>query len=353
MKPMKEQTFSKTHRMRNLLHSVLFLAGMGGLLTGLGYLLLGLGGSLWALGLWALAAWFTPNLSGLFLRMQGAQVVRRHEAPSLVRLVERLSEKAALPKVPTLVWLPHDQPNAFAMGSTKAPILGITQGLLDLLSPRELEGVLAHEISHIKHGDLWLMGLADGMSRMTRVLSFFGKVVLFLGLPLFLLQGQPFPWMLALLLLLAPTLSVLMQLALSRTREFEADLGAAHLTQDPLGLASALRTIERASTGFWWQMLFPSVRREEHSWLQSHPDTASRIAQLRYMQEEFPARVSARRRTQSAEHPAEIIAPSRWRTTHKRAPRHPFGELFGSPVIITYEANPRRRRSPRAPYPFS
>jgi heat shock protein HtpX len=135
----------------------------------------------------------------------------------------------------------------------------LTDGMIRTLSLRELSGVLAHEISHIRNGDLWLMGLADTVSRLTRMMSLFGQI---------------------LLLVLAPTIGALLQLALSRTREYDADLGGALLTGDPMALAGALRKLERYGRGLWESLLMPGRRNPNPSLLRTHPPTEERIRRL-------------------------------------------------------------------------
>ncbi len=150
--------------------------------------------------------------------------------------------------------------NAFAVGTRKHAAIAVTDGLVRQLDMRELVGVVAHEISHVRNNDLWVMGLADMFSRTTSILSLIGQFLLFLNLPLILLSQVTVNWFAIFLLIFAPNLSALAQLALARTREFDADLNAARLTGDPDGLASALVKIERAQGG-WLERIFMPNRR--------------------------------------------------------------------------------------------
>jgi len=159
-------------------------------------------------------------------------------------------------------------------------VIAISDGMLRSLDLRELAGVLAHEISHIRNRDLWLMSLADLIGRLTRLMTLLGLALLVVGLPLWLGAAAQLPWALLLLLLFAPQLTMLLQLALSRAREFDADLDAAGLTGDPAGLASALLKLERRQRGVWEQILMPGRRLPEPSLLRSHPPTAQRVARL-------------------------------------------------------------------------
>jgi heat shock protein HtpX len=170
--------------------------------------------------------------------------------------------------------------NAFSVGDRDRAVIALTDGILRRLDLRELAGVLAHEISHIRNRDLWLMSLADLTGRLTRLMTLLGLGLVILGLPLWLGGGAPPPLVLILLLLFAPQLTVLLQLALSRAREFDADLDAVGLTGDPEGLISALARLERHQRGFWEQILMPGQRLPEPSLLRSHPPTEERIARL-------------------------------------------------------------------------
>ena len=269
-----------SHRLRNLLHSVLLLGAMAMLLAWIGQLFFGTAGI--TLAVVVFTALFTlgrvsPRWA---LKMHRARPLSPHQAPGLFRLVGELASRADLRTAPGLYLVPSPAANALAVGNTSESAIGVTQGLLKSLNRRELAGVLAHEISHIRHHDLWVMGLAQLLSRMTSHLSLFGQLLLLLTAPAMLLGDYQVPWAALLLLIAAPTVSALLQLALSRTREFEADLGAARLTGDPLGLASALTRLE-ARQGGWWRAFFPVARRRESSLLDSHPVAAERVARLR------------------------------------------------------------------------
>ncbi len=265
------------HRLRNLLHSALLLAAMILLLAWLGRLFLGTAGLV--LAIVAVAALFTLGRISphWVLRMHRAQPLSPYQAPDLYRMVAELARRADLRTAPDLYLVPSPTINAFATGNSSASAIGVTRGLLANLDRRQLAGVLAHEISHIRHHDLWVMGLAQLLSQMTRSLSLFGQLMLLFAL---ILGGLQMPWSALLLAIVAPSVSALLLLALSRTREFEADLGAARLTGDPLGLASALDRLEARGSG-WWRILFPVPRRRESSMLDSHPATVERIERLR------------------------------------------------------------------------
>jgi heat shock protein HtpX len=172
--------------------------------------------------------------------------------------------------------------NAFATGTPGKAVIGITEGLLRRLSLHELAGVLAHEISHVRNNDLAVMGLADIMTRFTQALSYLALFLAIFNLPAILLGDSDISFLALLLLYLAPTIGSLLQLGLSRTREFDADLEGAELTGDPAALASALGKLERYQGRFWEDMMFPVPSRKipQPSLLRSHPPTEDRIARL-------------------------------------------------------------------------
>lgn len=171
--------------------------------------------------------------------------------------------------------------NAFAVGRSSASAIGITDGILRALSGRELLGVIAHEVSHIRNDDIFVMGLADLLTRATHVLCLLGQILLLLSLPYALsVNTLPFSWWVIPLLIAAPTLSALMQLALSRTREFDADLNASELTGDPEGLASALQRMDHLQGNWFERILLPGRHDPGPSLLRTHPDADQRVRRL-------------------------------------------------------------------------
>lgn len=272
----------RRHKIRNGVQSVLLLGGMIGLLALCGWLVFGPDG-LVGMGLGAaLALPFSPRISPqMVLRMYRARELGPRDLPEVVDAVARLAERAGLERRPRLYYVPSAMLNAFAVGERNDAALVVTDGLLRALTLRELVGVLAHEISHVRNNDLWLMGLADVVGRLTRLMTLFGIALLILGLPMWLTGAASLPLLLIPLLLFAPQLTVLLQLALSRSREFDADLDAAGLTGDPEGLASALFKLERFQRGLWERILMPGYRLPEPSLLRTHPPTAQRVERLR------------------------------------------------------------------------
>lgn len=273
------------HRLLNALQSLLLLGAMAALLSGLGWVVAAGTGVLWALGGGALLVAFNPGFSPqIILRMYGAQPLSPRQVPELHSLLAALAKRAALSAVPALYYVPSRLLNAFAVGSRSSAAVAVTDALLRTLSPRELTGVLAHEVSHVRNNDMRVMGLADLFSRMTSLFSTFGQILLLLNLPLLIFSQYSVSWTAILILVFAPTLSALMQLALSRTREYDADLSAAELTGDPRGLAMALAKLERYQGRFIEQIFLPGRRVPEPSLLRTHPPTDERIRRLQELE---------------------------------------------------------------------
>lgn len=223
----------------NYFKTGLLLASLTALFMGVGYLIGGQLGMLIALG-FAVAtnAWAWWNSDQAMLRMHGAQPVTRASVPHLYRMVEELSANAGLP-MPKIYLIQEDQPNAFATGrNPQNAAVAATTGILRLLSEDELRGVMAHELAHIKNHDTLIMTIAATVGGAIAMLTQFG---LFFG------GGRdrgPFGLIgLLLAVFLAPVAAVMIQMLISRTREYSADRLGAEIARDPVGLASALRKI--------------------------------------------------------------------------------------------------------------
>jgi len=276
-----DPTTVATHRLTNLMQTGVILGGMALILALLGWTILGSDGIVWTMIAGSLMVLLTPRLSPrVLLRLYRARELDPYQARQLYQLVARLAQRAELPTVPRLYYLPSRTLNAFTVGRARDAVIGITDGLLRSLDFRELAGVLAHEISHIRHNDMWVMGLADMVSRLTSALSVVGQVLLVLSVPLLLFGDVEISWFPILLLIVAPALSTGLQMGLSRTREYDADLGAAELTADPEGLASALLRIDRGHGSSLQHLLFPGGRNPQPSMLRTHPPTSERVERL-------------------------------------------------------------------------
>lgn len=269
------------HAWLNRLQSVLLLAFMGGFLALLGWLLWGGAGVLVLLVAGLIFVVLNPTVSPrLLMHLYGAVSLNPAQAPTLYSVLRELAKRAGLAAVPTLYYVPSRIVNAFTVGRKDQSAVAVTDGLLQALNTREQVGVLAHEVSHIRSDDMWVMGLADMFSRLTSLLSLFGQLLLLVNLPMLLMSQVTVNWFAILLLIVAPTLSALAQLGLSRTREYDADLNASRLTGDPEGLARALLKIDRLQ-GSWLERLFlPGRRLPDPSLLRTHPPTEERVRRL-------------------------------------------------------------------------
>ena len=263
------------HRATNALHTLLLLGAMGAVLLIVGSLT-PLGAVMTAL-LGLVLLWMSRRAVPSFvLRLYRARPLRRDELVELQEMVAWLSRRAGLPAIPRLYYVPSKIMNAFTVGDRDDAAIGVTDGLLRALSPRELTGVLAHEVSHVRHNDMRVMTLADMVSRLASTLQ---TLALFIAV-FNMLGGMAVSWYLVVALILAPSLMTMLQLALSRTREFDADLGALELTGDAVGLASALEKMERYQQSFLDRVFMPGRRIPDPSALRSHPATQERVKRL-------------------------------------------------------------------------
>jgi len=235
--------------MANGIKTVLLLGLMSGVLLALGELLGGANGLVIAFIFAAImnlgSYWFSDKL---VLSMYRAQPVGP-EHP-LYRIVERLTQRASLP-MPKVYIIPDPSPNAFATGRNPShAAVAATQGILEVLSEHELEGVIAHELAHVKHRDILISSVAATMAaaimmvaRMAHFAALFGG---YGGRGDDRERGNN-PIALLATIILAPVAALLIQMAISRSREFAADAGGAEIAGTPYGLADALRKIDAAS----------------------------------------------------------------------------------------------------------
>jgi heat shock protein HtpX len=239
-------TSSRKTIVQNTAKTVVLLSGLGGLLVLAGSLIGGATGTV--IGLIAGLAivggsyWFSDRLA---IRSSGARPVAEGELVWLQADVVELARRADLP-APRLYVSPDAQPNAFATGrNERHAVVCVTQGLVDVLDPDEVRGVIAHEIAHIRHNDILIgsvaAAVATGISAIANMAMFAG---MFGGGDE---EDRPNPLALLLLALLAPLAASVLQMALSRSREYEADRLGASLAGDPAPLARALLKIERVA----------------------------------------------------------------------------------------------------------
>jgi heat shock protein HtpX len=224
------------------------------------------------------------------LERLGARSLPHDEAPGLRDMLHQLAKRAGLSRAPALFILPDNNPNALAMGSPHEASLGLTIGLIRCMDERELTGIVAHEIAHIRQRDTALMRLADTTSQLTLMLARLGVITALVTLPLTVLGLAPISGVELLCLLIAAPLSLLLRQSLSRVRELQADLEAVRLTQDAAGLASALIRLDPSP-----QPLLRSLVHTQptlHDALRTHPATAQRIAQLQAFERARLARIA-------------------------------------------------------------
>ena len=236
-------TTTKRSNFGATLRTTILLASLTGLLVVIGALIGGPQMALVFLGI-ALAFnlgayWFSDKLA---LTMSRAKPVEESEAPRLYQIVRELTTRADLP-MPRLYMIPQDQPNAFATGrNPKHAAVAVTRGITRLLSEDELRGVLAHELAHVRHRDILITSVASAIGG---AITYLGYMLLFFGgdddeSPLGLVASLA-------LVILAPIAATIIQLAISRQREFSADATGAEICGNPESLASALLRLEEGA----------------------------------------------------------------------------------------------------------
>jgi heat shock protein HtpX len=275
----------------NVFQSLLILGSMVAIFAVIGLLVAGKLGLLVAIIFGTMIFLMSPRLSpAMVLRSYGARRLYPEEVPGLYRILGLIADRARLAALPGLYYVPSSIMNAFTVGRKESVAIVLTDGLIRSMSRDEMAGILAHEVSHVEHDDLWVMGLADAISRFTNIFSTVGFIMLALYFPLILLGGAEIPlWAIA-VIFLAPYATILLQLALSRTREYDADLNAVRLTGDPRGLAAALAKLEIYPMRLRDLIFMPGRRIPGPSILRTHPHTRKRIKKLLELAEKFPDR---------------------------------------------------------------
>ncbi|HXY51527.1 MAG TPA: zinc metalloprotease HtpX [Terriglobales bacterium] len=230
--------------MGNTFKTAFLLTAMTLLLLGLGNYFLGRQGMLFALviaGVMNFVAYFFSDK--IALASYRAQPVTREQLPQVYRIVERLTQKTGLP-VPKIYVIPTESPNAFATGrNPRHASVAVTQGILNLLNEEELEGVLAHELGHVNNRDILISSIAATLAGAITYAARFG--MFFGGGSRDERRGGGLGALL--MLILAPIAAFLIQLAVSRSREYQADATGAHVTGNPYALASALAKLDAYS----------------------------------------------------------------------------------------------------------
>ena len=245
--------------MFNLLKTAVLMAAITALFMAIGSVLGGRQGMMLALvvalGMNFFSYWFSDTM---VLKMYNAQEVDEASAPQFYRMVRELAERAQLP-MPRVYLINEDAPNAFATGrNPEHAAVAATTGILRVLSERELRGVMAHELAHVKHRDILISTVS---ATMAGAISMLANFAMFFGGRNS--EGRSTnPVVGLLVMLLAPLAASLIQMAISRAREFEADRGGAEISGDPRALASALQKIHAVAQG----VTLPPA--------EAHPETA-------------------------------------------------------------------------------
>jgi heat shock protein HtpX len=277
----------------NWLKTSILMAGIVALFGAVGAALGGAGGMLIALSLAgvmnAYAYWFSDTA---VLKMYNAKQVDENSAPQFYHMVRELSQKAGLP-MPKVYIIDEAQPNAFATGrDPEHAALAATSGIISMLSERELRGVMAHELTHVKHRDTLISTISATIAGAISSIAQFG---------MFFSGGNRDgersvnPLVALLIMLLAPIAAMLIQMAISRSREFEADRGGAEICGDPEALAAALKKIhnyahqipmgaaEQHPETAQMMIINPLSANGIKSLFSTHPATEERVARLMAM----------------------------------------------------------------------
>lgn len=278
--------------MKNNLKTVVLLATMSGVLVGLGSMV-GRGGAMFGLAFALVmnvgAYWFSDKLA---LKMSKAKPVSEAEAPDLYSSVRRLTQGASLP-MPSLYIIPSDQPNAFATGrNPEHAAVAVTRGLMQTLNRDELEGVLAHELAHVRNRDILIASVAATIAAAISFIATMARWGAIFGGGGRDNEGPGGLVSLLVASIVAPISAVIIQMAVSRSREFRADAIGAQIVGHPQGLASALRKLEAgakqrpmnvnqsAAPMYIVNPLRGPLARGASKLFSTHPPTEERIARL-------------------------------------------------------------------------
>jgi len=272
----------------NTLKTIVYLGVLSALIIAVGGMVGGKSGLILAF-FFALATnifsyWFSAPMA---LAMSGAQPIAREQAPELYQIVEHLAQEAKIP-VPTVYFIPSDSPNAFATGRDPAhSSIAVTRGIVDLLNNQELEAVLAHELGHVRNRDILISTVAAVLAGVVTTIAHWG---MYFGPAYSDQEDRPNPIFLLLMAIAAPIAASLINLAISRSREYEADATGAKICGHPLALASALGKIEALAQEIPMRSANPAlsslyiVKPQQGSWIMNlmstHPPIPDRIKRL-------------------------------------------------------------------------
>ena len=235
----------------------------------------------------------------LVLKRYNAIPVDESNTHGLYEIVSRLTQKANLP-IPKIYIIPEEVPNAFATGRNPShAAVAVTEGLLKILNENEIEGVLAHELSHVRHYDILTGSIAAILAGAIAMLANFAKIGGIAGQSSGSRRGGGNAIVMLALAILMPIAATIIQMAISREREYKADKGAAYLTGHPEWLASALRKLESYSNSYVMQNAseqsahmfivnpFGSLTNKLGVLFRTHPSTSDRIAELERLEQEI------------------------------------------------------------------
>jgi heat shock protein HtpX len=239
--------------------------------------------------------WFSDKI---VLKMYGAQEITANDDPELYGLVQDLTTRAGLP-MPRVYIIPEETPNAFATGrNPEHAAVAVTQGIRRILNKRELAGVLGHELSHVKHRDILISSIAATLAGAISYLAYMAQWGMMFGGGRDREEGGGGGNILSLLfmMIVAPLAAMLIQMAVSRSREYGADDGGAKVTGDPLALASALRKLQMGAQNIPMQVNDATANATAHMFIvnpltggglanlfSTHPPMEERIARLEAM----------------------------------------------------------------------
>ncbi len=273
----------------NQAKTLLLIVAMTGLLVWIGDLLGGQSGMVLALAVGLILNGVSYFFSDkIVLASYGAQPVSQAEAPELHAIVANLAQRAGLP-MPRIAIIPEDTPNAFATGrNPEHAVVAVTEGIMRVLSRPELEAVIAHELGHVKHRDILIGSLAAVLA----------QAIMFLSRMAFWIsprdeEGRSNPLAGIAIMILGPIAAILLQMAVSRSREYLADDYSAHLTGRPDMLASALERLHAYNQQLPMQSAEPATAHMMivnplsagglMSLFSTHPPMAERVERLRHM----------------------------------------------------------------------
>jgi heat shock protein HtpX len=274
----------------NRLKTFLLLISLSGLILAIGQIFGGSTGLAFAFILAIGMNFFSYFLSHkLVLKMYKAQPISKSQAPGIHKIVESIARKAGIPK-PKIYLIPSESPNAFATGrNPKNAVVAVTNGIVNILSKKELEGVLAHEIGHVKNRDILVSTIAATLATVIMYVSSMARFAMFFGGGRDS-EGNSNIVQLLVLAIVAPIAAMIIQFAISRSREFMADETAAKLTKEPKHLATALQKLEDYSKKIPLKLgnkstssLFivnPFSGAKALSLFSTHPSTQDRINRL-------------------------------------------------------------------------